>query len=388
MSEHRESMAVASGNGETIAETLSEHRIAFVGTPCEIMAASKLQHYTDSPIDVKLGLFCMENFSYKYFVNLLKEYDLKMDDIEKFQIDKGFVFLLLKTKETVRIPLSVAKRIIRKNCNICAELTSETSDISIGSIGSEDGWSTLIIRTEKGEEIVNGAIEDKFIEAKELKDSQFALLNKIAESKINKNLETIEQREFLARPVLYQREKSDDSIDIEVSQSDFSDLKSNVIDIGACVLCGACEYACPDNLIKIDDTKPRMKGECPDDCHACFAVCPRTFIPEDLRNDNSKPIGDFIKVLTVKSLKHSQGQDGSIVTTLLDYLLSEGIVTEALIVDKEDHLAWKPYAKLTRDIDEVVKSGGTKYSVCPVFKPLRKIRDGENQLESIEGEVE
>jgi coenzyme F420 hydrogenase subunit beta len=355
---------------------MSEHRIAMVGTPCEIMAASKLQYYTDSPIDVKLGLFCMENFSYKYFVNLLKEYDLKMDDIEKFQIDKGYVFLLLRTKETVKIPLSVAKRIIRKNCNICVELTSETSDISIGSIGSDDGWSTLIIRTKKGEEIVDGAIKEKFIEAKDFTDSQFALLNKIAESKISKNLEEIEKREFLARPVLYQRNKSDDSINKDISESKFLDLKSNVIDVGACVLCGACEYACPDNLITIDDTKPRMKGECPQDCHACFTVCPRTFIPEDLRNDNSKAIGEFIKVLTVKSIKHSQGQDGSIVTTLLDYLLTNDIVTEALIVDKKDDLAWKPYAKITSDIDEVVKSGGTKYSVCPVFKPLININEG------------
>ncbi|MBQ2652826.1 MAG: Coenzyme F420 hydrogenase/dehydrogenase, beta subunit C-terminal domain [Methanobrevibacter sp.] len=357
---------------------MSEHRIAMVGTPCEIMAASKIQHYTDSPIDVKLGLFCMENFSYKYFENLLEEYDLKMEDIEKFQITKGFVFLSLKTRETVKIPISVAKRIIRKNCNICVELTSETSDISIGSIGSDEGWSTLIVRTEKGEEIVNGALEQKFIEAKELTESQFSLLMKLAENKINKNLEEIEKREFLARPVLYQREKSDDSIASEVSESKFLDLKSNVIDIGACVLCGACEYVCPDNLITIDDTKPIMKGECPQDCHACFAVCPRTFIPEDLRNDNSKAIGDFIKVLSVKSLKHSQGQDGSIVTTLLDYLLTNDIVTEALIVDKEDYLAWKPYAKLTSDIDEVIKSGGTKYSVCPVFKPLGNVDEGVN----------
>ena len=354
---------------------MSKEKIAMVGTPCEIMAASKLQHYTDSPIDVKLGLFCMENFSYKYFVNLLKEYDLKMDDIEKFQIEKGFVFLLLKTKQTVKIPLSVAKRIIRKNCNICVELTSETSDISIGSIGSDDGWSTLIIRTPKGEEIVNGAIEQKFIEAKELEQPQLELLNKIAESKIRKNLETVERREFLARPVLYQRDKSDDSIAQEVSQSNFNDLKSNVIDIGACVLCGACEYACPDSLITIDDTKPIMRGECREDCHACFAVCPRTFIPEDLRNDNSKAIGDFIRILTVKSLKHTQGQDGSIVTTILDYLLTNNIITNALIVDKQDHLAWKPYAKLTSAIDDVVKSGGTKYSVCPVFKPLKNMSE-------------
>ena len=357
---------------------MSEHRIAMVGTPCEIMAASKIQHYTDSPIDVKLGLFCMENFSYKYFGNLLKEYGLKMDDIEKFQIDKGYVFLLLKTKETVKIPLSEAKRIIRKNCNICVELTSETSDISIGSIGSQDGWSTLIIRTEKGEEIVNGAIKQEFIEAKDLTESQFKLLNRLAANKISKNLEYIEKREFFARPVLYQRDKSDDSIAREISESDFQDLKANVIDVGACVLCGACEYACPDSLITIDDTKPRMKGECPEDCHACFAVCPRTFIPENLRNDNEKAIGEYIKVLSVKSLKHTQGQDGSIVTTLLDYLLTNNIVTDALIVDKEDHLAWKPYAKITSDIDEVVKSGGTKYSVCPVFKPLRDIKEGVN----------
>ena len=357
---------------------MSEHKIAMVGTPCEIMAASKLQYYTDSSIDVKLGLFCMENFSYKYFVNLLEEYDLKMEDIEKFQIDKGFVFLLLKNRQSIKIPLSVAKRIIRKNCNICVELTSETSDISIGSIGSEDGWSTLIIRTKKGEEIVDGAIKEKFIEVKDFTESQFDLLNKLAENKINKNLEHIERREFLARPVLYQRKKSDNAIDEEISVSNFSDLRLNVIDIGACVLCGACEYACPDNLITIYDTKPRMKGECPPDCHACFAVCPRTFIPEDLRNDNSKAIGDFIKVLSVKSLKHTQGQDGSIVTTLIDYLLTEGIVTDALIVDKKDDLAWKPYAKLTNEIDDVVKSGGTKYSVCPVFKPLKNIKEEGN----------
>ena len=355
---------------------MSEHKIAMVGTPCEIMAASKLQQYVDSPIDVKLGLFCMENFSYKYFENLLKEYDLKMDDIEKFQIEKGYVFLLLKNKETVKIPLSVAKRIIRKNCNVCVELTSETSDISIGSIGSEEGWSTLIVRSPKGEEIVDGAIEQKFIEAKDFSDSQFELLERIAQGKINKNLETIERREFLARPVLYQRQKSDDAIAKDISESDFTDLKSNVIDVGACVLCGACEYACPYGLIKIDDTKPIMRSECPEGCHACFAVCPRTFIPENLRNDNEKPIGDYIKVLTVKSLRHTQGQDGSIVTTLLDYLLNNEIITEALVVDKEDHLAWKPYAKLTSGIDEVIKSGGTKYSVCPVFKPLRDIKEG------------
>ena len=33
---------------------MSKRKIAMVGTPCEIMAASKLQYYTDSPIVWKI----------------------------------------------------------------------------------------------------------------------------------------------------------------------------------------------------------------------------------------------------------------------------------------------------------------------------------------------
>ena len=32
----------------------------------------------------------------------------------------------------------------------------------------------------------------------------------------------------------------------------------------------------------------------------------------------------------------------------------------------------------TSDIDEVIKSGGIKYSVCPVFKPLGNVNAGVN----------
>ena len=355
---------------------MSQHKVAIVGTPCEIMAASKIQHYTETPIDFKIGLFCMENFSYSYFVELLKEYDLTMDEIEKFRIEKGYAFLFLKNEEELKIPLSTAKTVVRKNCNICVELTSETSDVSVGSIGSENGWSTLIIRTDKGEKIIDDAIKEGFLEAKELTPSQLKLLERIASNKANSNFENIEIRESKARPVLYQREKTDNSIMDEITESNFDDLRANVINVGACVLCGACEYVCPDNLIIIDDAKPRKKRrKCAEDCHMCFAVCPRTFVPVNLRNDLNKKIGDYKKIITVKSLKHNEGQDGVVVTTILDYLLSKKIITETLVVDKKDNSPWKPVAKLTKDIDEIVKASGTKYSVCPVFKPLKQLNE-------------
>ena len=354
---------------------MSQEKIAMVGTPCEIMAASKIQHYTDSPIEFKLGLFCMENFSYSYFTKLLEKYDMTMNDIEKFRIEKGYAFLNLKNGKQRKIPLSTAKTVVRKNCNICVELTSETSDVSVGSIGSDNGWSTLIIRTEKGEKIIEGAIKQKYLKAKELTPSQLKLLERIASNKSKENLENIEKRESKARPVLYQRNKTDESILDEISESNFDDLRANVINVGSCVLCGACEYVCPDDLIIIKNTKPRKKRKkCADDCHMCFAVCPRTFVPVDLRNDLSKKIGDYRKILTVKSLKHNEGQDGVVVTTILDYLLTNNIVTQTLVVDKKEDLPWKPITKLTKDVDEIVKASGTKYSVCPVFKPLKQLK--------------
>ncbi|MGI6565228.1 Coenzyme F420 hydrogenase/dehydrogenase, beta subunit C-terminal domain [uncultured Methanosphaera sp.] len=345
--------------------------VALVGTPCEIMAASKIQHFTESPIEFKIGLFCMENFSYSYFQALLLEYDLTMEEIEKFRIEKGYAFMFLKNGQKMKIPLSVAKKVVRKNCNICVELTSETSDISVGSIGSDKGWSTVIIRTDAGLKVINDAIEHGYIEAKDLTSTQLKLLNKIAGNKIKRNFENIDTREFKARPVLYQREISDKTIFREISSANFADLKGNVIDVGACVLCGACEYICPENIITIADSKPRKRGKCPEDCHACFAVCPRTFIPTNLRNDNSNNLGDYQKIVTVRSAKNYHGQDGGVVTSILDYLITYQIVTGALVVDTKEDSPWKPVAKITDDIDEILKASGTKYAVCPVFKPLK-----------------
>ena len=64
-----------------------------------------------------------------------------------------------------------------------------------------------------------------------------------------------------------------------------------------------------------------------------------------------------------------------VVTTILDYLISYKIVSHALVIDKKDNLPWKPVAKLTNDIDAIVRASGTKYSVCPVFKALKPLEE-------------
>ena len=65
---------------------MSNKKVAMVGTPCQILAATKVNRYTDftggSPIDVKIGLFCMENFSYSYLERFLKENDIELYEVK------------------------------------------------------------------------------------------------------------------------------------------------------------------------------------------------------------------------------------------------------------------------------------------------------------------
>ena len=64
--------------------------VAIIGTPCHLVAADKIDNFSDclgdTKLDLKIGLFCMENFSYSYMKKLLEKYDVDMKDVNEFQI--------------------------------------------------------------------------------------------------------------------------------------------------------------------------------------------------------------------------------------------------------------------------------------------------------------
>ena len=123
----------------------------------------------------------------------------------------------------------------------------------------------------------------------------------------------------------------------KLSKCQFKDLKGDVIDIGACVLCGACDFVCPEEIIKIEDRKPQIKGKCPEGCNLCYVACPRTYIPDDMlsKEADQKPLGDYIKILSAKA-PMLNGQDGGVATALLNYALSKKLVDDVVVVDKSN----------------------------------------------------
>jgi coenzyme F420 hydrogenase subunit beta len=148
------------------------------------------------------------------------------------------------------------------------DFTSEQSDVSVGSVGSPEGWSTVVIRTDKGLKLVEAAEKDNYIETKSMSEGGLKIMEKLANEKKNENKAEIAKRENVARPVLYRRGISEEEFINEVSACQFGDLKGDVIDIGACVLCGACVYACPEEAFAIKDRKPELVGKCVEGCNA------------------------------------------------------------------------------------------------------------------------
>lgn len=71
-------------------------------------------------------------------------------------------------------------------CHVCLDYVSSLADISTGSVGSPDGWSTVFIRTKKGNEVWSKAVAAGMFETKPIEDVKpgLELLTKLAKEKI------------------------------------------------------------------------------------------------------------------------------------------------------------------------------------------------------------
>jgi coenzyme F420 hydrogenase subunit beta len=150
--------------------------IAVVGTPCMMKAIEKGTLFPSGlpffkNIKYKIGLFCMESFSYENIINLTKDkFDKDINELTKMNIDKGKFIINLKSGEELNVDLKEVQSYARDNCHFCEDLTSDYADISVGSIGSQGGWSSVITRTKDGDKLYKAVVKDGLIESKSLKD--------------------------------------------------------------------------------------------------------------------------------------------------------------------------------------------------------------------------
>jgi coenzyme F420 hydrogenase subunit beta len=144
------------------------HKIALVGTPCQIFTMKKMRLLNVLPADsivLTIGLFCMENFSFgaKTRRALERKLTVKLGQIHKLNV-KDDVIVTTAKKDTVHIPFDVVDEFARPACFACTDFSNEYADISCGGVGAPDGYTTTILRTSAGESLYNRAKHDGDIE--------------------------------------------------------------------------------------------------------------------------------------------------------------------------------------------------------------------------------
>ena len=168
--------------------------IAFVGVPCMMKALEKGTLFPSGlpffkNIKYKIGLFCMESFPYEGIIQLAKEqFDKDINELTKMNIGGGKFIIRLKSGEELDVPLKEVQKYARDSCHYCEDLTSDYADFSVGSIGSQDGWSSVITRTKEADDIYNEIVKNGEIESKSLKEVKpgLFLVEKIGGIKRNK----------------------------------------------------------------------------------------------------------------------------------------------------------------------------------------------------------
>jgi coenzyme F420 hydrogenase subunit beta len=162
-------------------------RIALVGMGCMASAPGVMQSRKAGKIARRLGftigLLCSKTFDDAIFEELFEaKYNIKRADIKKMNI-KGVFQIWTNDGEFHEVPLKEAHAFTREGCTHCPDFAAEHADISTGGIGAFGDWTLVIVRTDKGRELMNALKEKGLIETRPGDDDPgaVALLHKLAQ---------------------------------------------------------------------------------------------------------------------------------------------------------------------------------------------------------------
>ncbi|MEW6184804.1 MAG: Coenzyme F420 hydrogenase/dehydrogenase, beta subunit C-terminal domain [Thermodesulfobacteriota bacterium] len=132
-------------------------RVAFVGTPCQINTMRRMQALGILPSDTVqsyFGLFCSGNFYFREEQRRQLETlgGFRWEDVLKINI-KEDLMIHLSNEEVRHLPLEKLNFMKRPACLFCNDYSAEYADLSFGGIGSEEGWTTVIIRNAVGKKV-------------------------------------------------------------------------------------------------------------------------------------------------------------------------------------------------------------------------------------------
>ncbi len=137
-------------------------RIAVVGTPCEIEGLRALQQRAwrrgrsrpESSV-LSIALLCTKSFDYRKLMlrDLRDQRHVDLEAVGKIDVVHGRMVVEDRDGATlIDEPVKQFHDAALKGCDECADFLGRAADISVGSVGSAAGWSSVLVRTEAGEQ--------------------------------------------------------------------------------------------------------------------------------------------------------------------------------------------------------------------------------------------
>ena len=144
--------------------------LGVVATPCQATAIAQMRMNPlqkspfQDPTALVIGLFCTWALDFRKFEAFLAE-RVPLKDIVKIDIPPppASVLEVYLQEEKREFPLDEIRLLVPDTCGYCLDMTSEFADVSVGVLEGHPELNTLIVRTERGEEIVREAQRQEYI---------------------------------------------------------------------------------------------------------------------------------------------------------------------------------------------------------------------------------
>lgn len=179
-------------------------RIGVVGTPCQVMAVAQMrlnpldkEGFQDA-VGLVVGLYCTWAVDTRKLSALLSE-RLDASGIRKMDMPPPpSELLVIDTGQgKVEIPLDEIRPLVPTGCQICPDMTSEWADVSVGVMEGKPEWNTLIVRTEKGRDLVEEACKAGVLLAEPMPEKNLDHLRTASSNKKKRALASARDRRVL-----------------------------------------------------------------------------------------------------------------------------------------------------------------------------------------------
>lgn len=169
-------------------------RIAIVGLPCHIHGIRKLQSHKPLPrlagqIVFTIGLLCGSNRHHDATEHLIQEYsEASLEEVERFEYRGGInaqeIKIFTRDKKETTVPTAewrvISQSMTKDRCRMCCDYSAEIADLSLGDICDPrsstkriPNWNCLIVRTGKGQRLIEEASQAGIIDISPLEERSF-----------------------------------------------------------------------------------------------------------------------------------------------------------------------------------------------------------------------